>query len=93
MYDRVHFEGKWNQPDIQAVAAAIWKAEVRIGASPSPALGKTWICVREEVDESCVLYIASRFGFHSTLTALTSQSLADRIEEFGEVAVPYVDMS
>lgn len=89
MYDRVHFEGKWPEPEVELVSAAIWRAEARLSASPSPTFGKTWICVREQVDDSSVLYAASRFGYHETLKALSASALSGHIDEFGEVAQPY----
>ncbi len=71
------------------IAAAIWRAETRLCESPTPTFGKTWICVREEIDESSVLYAASRFGYHETLKALSAAALSSHIEEFGEFARPY----
>lgn len=91
MYDRLHFGGEWPESEVHAIAAAIFRAEARIADSPSPAYGKTWVCIREEIDEVSTLYVASRFGYHDTLKALTAQALVTRIEEFGEEGVPYAD--
>jgi hypothetical protein len=91
MCDDVHFEGIWTEEDLGTVSAVIRRTEARLEAPPSPAFGKAWICVREEVDDVRVLYSASRYGFHATLKALTAGTLAGRIEEFADVAVPYAD--
>lgn len=91
MYERIHFEGRWSEPDIHLIAASIAKAEARIARSPSPSFGKTWICVREQVDAASVLYIATRFGFHTSLKAVSAPVLAEQIDEFGEFAYPYAD--
>lgn len=91
MCDSVHFEGSWTKEDLGIVAAVIRRTEARLAAPPSPASGKPWICVREEMDDARVLFIASRYGFHATLKALTPGALAGRIEEFADVAVPYAE--
>lgn len=91
MYERLHFGGEWPETEIRAVAAAIFRAEARFAGSPSPTYGKTWVCIREEIDEVSTLYVASRFGYHDTLKGLSAHALAERIEEFAEEGVPYAD--